>query len=206
VSAPTYLAIGGVFLRTGSIPELSLIDIILTAVAYFITVFLISDTIVNVNLIIKSKRTLNEIKKTVMSAIGTYAMRIFYIYTIMLLLMFVFQLITYDNPFQSWLYPIFVLIVSFLLFFVAPAIVIDNSDTPTAMKRSAKMAMEKPWHVLAWVLAGFILISITELIGFFIFSSPFSQYFVLIVNSFFILPFLVVLQTMIYMEKYPLSR
>jgi len=205
VSAPTYQALGGVFLRTGSIPELSILDIILTAVAYFVTVFLISDTIVNVNLIVKSKRTLTEIKKTVLSNIGTSAMRIFYIYTIMLLLMFVFQLLTYDNPIQSWLYPIFVLILSFLLFFVAPAVVIDNSNTPRAMKRSAKMAMEKPIYVFLWAVTGFVMISITELVGLLLFSSPFGQFFVLLVNSFFILPFLVVLQTMMYMEKYPLS-
>ncbi|MFH1393677.1 MAG: hypothetical protein ABII71_05220 [Candidatus Micrarchaeota archaeon] len=206
VAAPTYLALGGVFLRTGSIPELSILDALMTAAAYFFTVFLISDTIVNVNLIVKSRRTLTEIKKSVITGIGTYAMRIFFIYTIMLLLMFVFQLITYDNPLQSWLYPLFVLALSFLLFFVAPAIVIDHSDTPTAMRRSARMAMEKPVYVLLWAITGLVMVSATELIGLLIFSSPFSQFFVMLVNSFFILPLLVILQTMMYMEKYPLSR
>lgn len=206
VAAPTYLAVGGVFLRTGSIPELSWLDILLTAIAYIVTVFLISDTIVNVNLIIQSKRTLNQIRKNILSAMGTYAMRIFYVYTIMLLLLFAFQLITYENSLQSLLYPLFVFILSFLLFFVPPAVVIDHSDTPTAIKRSVEMALRKPLFVLSWGIIGLVLISVTELLAFAILPSPFSQYAVLVVNSFFILPFLVVLQTQMYMEKYPLAR
>lgn len=206
VPAPTYVALGGVFLRTGSIPELSIFDMLLTGLAYVVTVFLISDTIVNVNLVIKSKRTFTEIKKTVLSALGTYAMRIFYIYTIMLLLMFVFQLLTYDNPIQSVIYPLFVFVLSFLLFFVPPAVVIDHADTPTAIKRSAIMALKKPAFVLFWAVGGLFMVSLVELFALLLLPSPFSQYFVLLANSFFILPFLVVLQTQMYMEKYPLAR
>lgn len=206
VAAPTYLALGGVFIRTGSIPALSLLDIALTALAYIFTLFIISDTIVNVNLIVKSKRTLTEVTKTVVSAMGTYGTRIFYVYTLMLLLMFVFQLLTYDVPFQSWLYPLFLFALSFLLFFVPPAVVIDNADTPTAIKRSAIMAVRKPAFVLAAAVFGFMALSLTELAALLLFSSPFSQYFVLVVNSLFVLPFLVVLQTQMYMEKYPLAK
>ncbi|MBI5046370.1 hypothetical protein HZC07_01420, partial [Candidatus Micrarchaeota archaeon] len=50
VPAPTYLAIGGVFLRTGSIPELSLLDLVVTAIVYVLAVFVIADTIVNINI------------------------------------------------------------------------------------------------------------------------------------------------------------
>ena len=34
VPAPTYLALGGVFLRTGSLPEFSILDIIITVIAH----------------------------------------------------------------------------------------------------------------------------------------------------------------------------
>lgn len=205
VVAPTYLALGGVFVRTGSIPELSLFDIIFTAIAYIASLFLISDTIVNVNLIILSKRTLTNIKKTILGAMGTYAMRIFYVCTLMLLVIFVFQLITYENSLQSWLYPLFVIILSFLLLFVPPAVVIDNLDTPSAIKRSVLMALEKPVLVLAWGVVGFVLVVLTEILSFAILPHPISEYAVLLINSFIILPFLVVLQTQMYMEKYPLA-
>jgi hypothetical protein len=206
VSAPTYMALGAVFLRTGSIPELSVLDIIITALGYALAVFIISDSIVNINIIIRSKRTVTQIRSDIVEAVGTHATRLFYIYTLLILLMFIVQLVTYDNPFQSWIYPIFLLVVSFVLFFVAPAVVIDNSDTPTAIRRSFAVAMKKPHMVAIWTLFAFVALSITEVFGNLIFSSPFSSYFTLLVNSLFVLPFLIVLQTQMYMEKYPLAR
>lgn len=206
VAAPTYLALGGVFLRTGSSPELSLSDILITAVAYAIAVFLIADTIVNVNIVVRSKRTLTDIRHDVLGAIGTHATRIFYIYTLMLLVLFIVQLVTYDNPLQSWIYPIVLLVLSYLLFFVPPAVVIDNSDTPTAIKRSAEMALRKPRLFVMWILISFFTLSLVKVVADFIFSTPFSAYFVLLTNSLLLLPFLTVLQTQMYMEKYPLAR
>src|SRR5271157_674130 len=60
VPAPTYFAIGGVFLRTGSIPDLTVTDLLITAIGYALAVFLIADSIVNINIIIRSKRTVTE--------------------------------------------------------------------------------------------------------------------------------------------------
>lgn len=205
VSPPTFPALGGIFLRTGSIPELSIFDIIITAVAYGIALFLLSDTIVNINLIVRSRRTLTIIKKEILSAIGTYAMRIFYISTLMVLLQFVFQILTYGIPFQSVIYPLLTLVVSLALFFVAPAVVIDNYSTPHAIRRSIEMVLKKPFSVGLWTLFALLIISVVTVIGS-ILPSPFSWYFVLFINSLFVLPFLVVLQTQIYMEKYPLAR
>lgn len=206
VAAPTYLALGAVFLRTGSLPELSLLDVLITAAGYALAVFLISDTIVNINIVVRSKRTLTSIGHEVVGALGTYATRIFYIYTVMLLLLFAAQLLTYENPLQSWLYPIFAFVLSFLLFFLPPAIVIDNLDTSTALRRSVDMALRNPHFVLTWAIIGLVSLSVLEVVAQLFLSSPFSGYFVLLANSLVILPFLTVLQTQMYMEKYPLAR
>ncbi len=206
VSAPTYLALGSLFLRTGSIPELSAVDMVMTAVAYMVAVFVISDTIVNINIIVRSKRTLTSIKREVFDAMGKYATRIFYIYTLMLLLFFIAQLLLYENPLQGWLYPLFVFVLSMLLLFVPPAVVIDHSDTPTAIRRSAQMVMRNPSMALVWVVAGLLAMSVTGLVIFAVIPSPFSSYLILLVNSLFVLPYLIVLQTQMYMEKYPLAR
>jgi len=206
VPAPTYLALGGVFLRTGSLPDLTILNIVFTALAYALSLFIIADTIVNINIVVRSKRTMTSITHEVLTAMGTYGTRIFYIYTMALLIMFIFQLLTYDNPIQSWIYPLFSLLLSGLLFFVPPAVVIDNSDTPSAIRRSVWM-FSKNWHfVLVWAATSLALISIVKLFADLVFASPFSNYFVLLINCLFILPFLTILQTQMYMEKYPLAR
>ena len=206
VAAPNYLALGAVFLRTGSISDLSILDVVITALAYAVSLFLIADTIVNVNIIVRSKRTLTQIESEIFSSIRTQGMRIFYIYTLMLLLFFIFQLLTYENPFQSWLYPLITFIISFLLFFVPSAVVIDNADTPTSMKLSAQAALNKPHFVFMWIFIALIALIVPKLIGDLLFQGYLSEYFVLLINSLITLPFLIVLQTQMYMEKYPLAR
>lgn len=206
VPAPTYLGLGGVFLRVGSIPELAPTDWVLIAFAYGLAVFLMSDTLVNINIVIRSKRTLTSIGYEVVQAFKSYALRIFYITTMFMLLLFIANLVTFDNPLQSWLYPIFTLLLSGMLFFVPPAVVIDNSDTPTAIKRSVGMAVSNPHFVLIWTIVAFFSLSLVKVLGDVILSSPFSGYFTLLVNSLIVFPFLIVLQTQMYMEKYPLAR
>ncbi len=206
VPAPTYIALGGVFLRTGSLPELSILDIMITAIAYALSLFVIADTVVNINLIVRSKRTLTTIKQEVLAAMGTYATRIFYVYTLLLLLLFIVQLLAYENPLQSWIFPLFAFVVSFLLFFVPPAVVIDHSNTAEAIRHSVRMALKKPYMVFMWILSSFLALSVVKVVADVIFPNPFSGYFVLLVNSLVLLPFLTVLQTQMYMEKYPLAK
>ncbi len=206
VAAPTYQALGGLFGRTGSIPELTLVDMAIIALAYFVSFFIIADTITNVNLIIRTKRTMNIASSEVVKAMGRYASRIFYIYTIMLLLIFIFQLILYDNPFKSWLFPLLTFGISFLLFFISPAIVIDEEDTPGAINKSINMALGKPLMVISWSVIGLVSLSIVKVFCDLILPHTISPYVVFIFNSLFLLPFLIVLQTQMYMEKYPLAK
>ncbi len=206
VSAPTYQAVGAVFLRVGSIPELSALQIAVIAIGYAVAVFLIADTVVNINIVVRSKRTLTTIKHEVVQAMGTYATRIFYIYTLALLLSLIVQLVIYENPLQSWIYPLFTLVLSWLLFFVAPAVVIDNSSTPGAIRRSVAMALRNPHLLILWSFLALFVISVVKVLADALFSSPFSNYFVLLTNSLLVLPYLTVLQTQMYMEKYPLAK
>ncbi len=206
VAAPTYTALGAVFLRTGSVPELSIVDVLLTVLAYVVSVFIIADSIVNINLITLSKRTLRDVSTEIVKAMGSYAFRIFYVYTIVLLLFLLAQLLLYDSAYRSLLYPAFVIIVSFFTFFVPPAVVVDHSDTSKALSRSVSMALRKPLFIILWSVFGFVVFALAKLLATVLFSSPFSSYFVILVNSLFILPFLIILQTQMYMEKYPLAR
>lgn len=205
VAAPSYLAIGGIFLRTGSIPDLSILDILLSVVGYAVSLFLISVSVVNINLTIKSKRTQTTIKDEVIMAMQTYALRIFAIYTVVLILSFALQVLTYESSIQKIIYPLAMFLISLVTFYVAPAIVIDDSGIFDAIEKSMKIAIQAPLMVLAWILIGFFALAIPKVICDFIFGS-FSGYIVLLINSLLVLPFLILLQTHLYMEKYPLAR
>ena len=205
VAAPSYLAIGGIFLRTGSIPDLSILDILLSVIGYAVSLFLISASVVNINLTIKSKRTQNTIKDEVIMAMQTYALRIFVIYTIILILSFALQVLTYESNIQKIIYPFAMFLISLVTFYVAPAIVIDDSGIFDAIEKSMKIAFQAPLMVLAWVAIGFVALAIIKVVCDLVFGS-FSGYVVLLINSLLVLPFLILLQTHMYMEKYPLAR
>jgi|GEM_PF-380889 len=206
VAAPTFIAAGGLFIRTGSLPELSLADMIITIIGYAVAVFVISDTIVNINILVRSRRTMTETTSEMFSAIGKYGSRIFYIITLMLLLQFVVQLALYDNAFKSWVYPLVTGVLWFFFSFSFPAVVIDNARTADAIACSFSFAMRRPVLVAKWMLIGLALILAAYFVAFLALSPPFSSYLILLLNSIVFLPFLLILQTQIYMEKYPLAR
>ncbi len=206
VSVPTYLAAGALYLRTGSIPELSILDIILTVIAYVIIMFIVSATIVNINILVRSRRTMTETTTEMLGAMRTHAMRIFCILTLALLLTFILQLIIYDNPLRTWIYPIFTFVLWFFLSFSIPAVVIDNASTGGAIEYSIRFALNQPLLLIKWMLTLVILVSVTMIVSYIILSAPFWSYLVLLLNSIVFLPFMLILQTQIYMEKYPLAR
>ncbi|MBN2478114.1 hypothetical protein JXB01_02370 [Candidatus Micrarchaeota archaeon] len=206
VPAPTYNALGSVIIRTGSIPEMDPISTGITILAYLVSIFIFADVITNINLIIKAKRTQNKIPKEILKAMGVYATKIFFVFVLIALLIFAVQLLSYGMQMQEIIYPFLSLIIYCAFFFVPPAIVIDNYDTTRAIAASFNLVLKLPLHLLAWILIGLISLSLVELVVFFIIPSEIGSWIVLLINSLYILPFLIILQSQIYMERYPLAR
>ena len=97
------------------------------------------------------------------------------------------------------------LLISAVVFFVPQAMVIDNYRLGRALDASIAMVGRKFADVALWVLIGTLLLTLSELI-LFILPYPLGSYLVLLVNSLFVLPFLVIYQAHIYMKKYALAH
>lgn len=206
VPSPTYLSLGGIFVRGGSIPTMTSFDWLLTGIAYLAAIFIIADTVVNITLIIKSKRTLTNVSSEVVNALGKYATKVFVVSIIASLVLYAIFLMLYDVPFQSILYPLISLLVTSTFFIFSPqAIVIDDLDPLEALRASYNVATRKPLYVVLWLAVSFIATFVSALIGY-IFPSMLIQFVILVLNSIVVLPFLLVLAANIYMEKYPLAR
>jgi len=206
VSAPSYLSVGSVFIRTGSIPEMSLLGSMITVLAYLLSIFIVSYVITNLNLLIKEKRTRTKTRSEILKTVGGYTIKIFLLFVLLKLVTVIIQLFTYGLKQQNILYPILLGIASLLFFFIPPAVVIDERNSIHALYSSIKLLTKKPLLVFGWIIIALLLISITELISNFIFGLTFGPYITMLINCLFILPFLIILQSHIYMEKYPLAR
>lgn len=205
VPTSTYVSLGGNFIRTTSIPQMSSSDIIIIAIAYLFSLFVFSDALTNINLIIKANRTVSKIPNEMVKGMFKYALKILFVYTIAILFLFAVNIATFDMPLHTVIFPLVSLIVFAAIFFVPPAVVIDDFDTFRAVEVSIKTFKRKWLLVVVWVLMGFISISLVEGILFAIVPYEFAKYIMIALNGLILIPLLTIFQTQLYMEKYALS-
>ncbi len=202
VQIPTFPAAGSMYLRTGSLPDLNLYNIGLMLFSYLVSLYLISLAIVNINLIIKSERTSLNIKKEVLKRMGTSTLNVFLLYISFTLILFIIQLLTYRIGMQNILAPILSLLASLPFFYAPAALVIDDLSPEKAIKSSIQHIKRKWVDFIFFLIIGFILLSVMTSI---ILNFGGTQSLLgVILNSIIIVPFLVVMQTQIYISKYSL--
>ena len=201
----TYISLGGNYISTGSIPVMSLLEIAIIAISYLISLFVFADALTNINLIIKANRTVSKVPKEIFGGIMKYAVKIFFIFTMAVLLLFAINIATFDSGFHSVIYPLASFVVFACIFFVPPAVVIDELDTFRAVGASIGMLRLKWKMVLFWAVMALIAISIIELLVFAVIPYEFAKYLMVAVNGLIIIPIFTIFQTQAYMEKYPLS-
>ena len=218
---PTYVSIGATFLRTGSMfIDLTYFDVGLIFVSSLASLFLISFALVSINLVIKSQRTMTNIRTEVLEGIEKYTMTIFLLYTLTLVLSLAVLLLSHEYQLDDLATPLFSFFVSLLLFYAPAAVVIDDLRPVEALKMSLYMIRRKFLLFVLWLLVGFILLSVIDEV--FILLPPvltsimnsfgvaidvtWGRYVVLVLNSMLVMPFLVILQTQSYLTKYTILR
>ncbi len=202
VRIPTFVSIGAIFLRTGSIPELTQVESAVMVLSFLISLFLISFAIVNINLVIRSERTQTHIGKEVISGLSKYTLNVFWLYLSAELLLLIIQLLTFEWGAQQILSPI-LSFLAILPFFYAPAgLVIDDLRPFRAVQKSFSMVLSKLPYFLLWLAIAFFLLAIPEFLFFAILPHEIVPWLLLALNSIIIMPFLIVLQTQIYISKY----
>lgn len=205
VSGPTFISLGAVFLRTGSIPEIDPFGMAIMLIAYLVSMFLIAESIVGITLLVKTKRTQSNPTSEVIGALKKCGMTVFLAYTLAAMLILIAQLLTFDMELRGIVLPVLMLLISFGVFFVPQAMVIDGQRLGRAIDTSYSMVRRKFADVLLWMLIGTLLLTVSALI-LFLLPYPFGSYAVMLVNSLLVIPFLIIYQAQIYMKKYALAH
>jgi len=202
IRMPTYPAIGSIYLRTGSIPDISPLQWAVIIVSYLASLFLISFAIVSINLVIKSERTMTNIGREVMRGLEKYVLNVFWIYLTATLLLLVAQLVTYELKLQQVLFPILSFLISLFIFYAPAGLVIDDLRPGRAIEKSIGIVVSKFPYFLLWLLIAFVILSVLDFVALAIIPHEFATILVVLFNSVILLPFLIVLQTQIYISKY----
>lgn len=204
---PTFVALGGAFLRTGSIPDMSSIELGLVILASLVSILFISFALVSINIVIKHNRTLTKIPKEVVEGIENYVLVLFWVLVTAELFYFVVYLISYEYGVQEIVGPLVTLIVSMGLFYVPAAIVIDDMRPFRALQASFRHIYRKPMLFLLWLVIALLALVVLDAIFISLKGAiPFTRHILLILNSLVLVPFLIVLQTQIYLTKYTILK
>ena len=201
VSLPTFPAIGGIFLRLGSLPDITSIDIGIMVLSYLVSLYLMSWVIVSINIIIKSQRTNINIKKEVIKGMKGYTLNMFFLYLLMTLIWFAVQLITYDIAYRNVITPLLIFLIVVPFFYAPSALVIDKVSPEKAVYRSVKHVIRKPLLFILWLVVGVIMLSVLDLVLYAV-VPDYAAWLFLIINSLLISPYLIVLQINMYISKY----
>ncbi|MGB9703204.1 MAG: hypothetical protein ACP5HJ_00560 [Candidatus Micrarchaeia archaeon] len=207
---PTYLALGGIFLRSGGIfLTVTLKDITIIILSMFLSLFFLSIGIVAINLLIKAQKAYTKTSKSKLAEFSIYTFKVFLIFSIFSILQFLFSLIGYLYNIQEFVY-LALFIFSLFIFYAPAGIVIDEFSIFSSLIYSFKFIFKKPQYFLIWLIFGSLSIILVTFISSafqgFIFNFPIGEFLALSINSFFVAPLLIILQAESFLRKYPLFK
>lgn len=207
---PNYAALGGIFLRLGSLGvDVSLVEISYMLAVLCISLLLFSFGIVAVNSVIKAQRTFTKLKHVDLQRMEEATFRLFLLLLVVFAAVFAFNLLLYETQVEERvrvvLNSLFALAASLLVLFAPQAIVLDHARTEHSLLLSASLLSKKPLAVFAFLLLGGLLTSAISQV--FTSLQPAFYYAPLVglaINSLVLIPFLEVLKVQIYLTKYSL--
>ncbi|MCX8174852.1 MAG: hypothetical protein N3E51_01460 [Candidatus Micrarchaeota archaeon] len=202
VNTPVFSALGGSFLRTGSIPDASAADFGIIIISLLLSLYLMSFAIVNINIVIKSQRSMTSVKNEVVRGITGYTLNVFMLFLLGSIALLIIQLLTFELGAQSWLAPILSFLVWLPLFYAPAGLVIDELRPFRAAEKSFKMVFSKLNYFLLWIFVALALLVALDYAFLSLLPYRLGSFAAVVANSLVIMPFLIVLQTQIYLSKY----
>jgi len=206
-TAPTYSALGGYFLRSGSMPQLTQVEIVVIVVTSLLSLFFLSLALVAINLVVKSMKTNTKVAKQVVKSLGKCTMVVFSLFLAMKIIETGILVFTLANDLPELPVYVFSFLASLGLVFAAPAVVLEEKKPVPALISSYKHIARKPLHFIAWLIIAFVLVAAVMFLSYSILdmlsvSRAIIQIIVVLINSLLILPLLIILLAEIYLTKY----
>ena len=205
IAKPTYLAIGGVFLRTSDLLRMNFLILLSVFIGVIFSLSLISISVTSISLYVKEKRTTDKHwRKKMMKKITRDILPI----TFFFLFLFIFNFILQSTSLiisHLVIINLISLFIYLITLFVPFAIAIDNYSIDTALSKSYKLTMKKPLRPILWLISVFILVSLLHVMSIYFIGYSIGSWISYILSSFIVLPFSLVLGSHLYMDKYPLS-
>ncbi len=200
---PTYNDLGSIFIRTGSIYlNLNFIDTIIIIASTMFSLLFLSFAIVAMNVIVKHAHTATRIRKEVIDGLEKYTANVFIVLLFFTALLVLVSFLTYYTGYSGIATIIAAIVLIPFLFYAPTSIVIDDTRIMRAIGHSLSFMKNHFKYFILWVLVSFVLLSLVDLIPIIGSGSYASMYASLVIDSFIVLPFLIVLQSESYIRRF----
>jgi hypothetical protein len=207
LALPNFMSLGGIFLRFGSVGhDLSSFDLFITAIAFVISLFVISFALVAINMLIKSQRSMVKPSHYDIEKVWQHTWNLFLVFFVVFLLVLGFNVFLYDYGLSQSVGLIISLVLSLIVIFAPQAIVIDDLDARYIFTMSASVVVRKFWYFVGFLIIAALLMMLNTALFLSIFPALSdvltAHYLAVIVNALLIVPFLEVFKVQIYLSKY----
>lgn len=210
LALPNFTALGGIFLRFGSIRyDLALTDALIIFAALVLSLLLFSFAVVAINLVIKSQRTLLRLTSRDIEKIEEKTFKLFWVYAIVFVIALAVNYFLYDFGLHTTIGAFVSFLVALFVMFAGQALVLEDLDVRHVMTRSASLIGRKTLFVIGFFVVAIALILINTAIFLAIGEglgehALLARYAAIVVNALLILPFLECLKVQVYLSKYSL--
>ncbi|EQD40917.1 conserved hypothetical protein, membrane [mine drainage metagenome] len=204
---PTYNDAGAIFVRTASIfVNLNIISASIIVASIFFSLLFLSFAIVSINILVKYGRIHTKIRKEIMDGLEKYTASAFTVLVVYAVILYVINIALFQSGMSSSITYAAALILAPFFFYAPSSIVIDEKPIFGAMRASARFFIRRFDYFLLWLAIAILLITIFDFAFIELTGTLISRYAMVVFNSLFILPFLVVLQSEMYMKRFSLLK
>lgn len=204
---PTYNDAGAIFIRTASIfSNLDAVNASVIAIAVFFSLLFLSFSIVAINLVVKHSRVHTKIGANVLKGVEKYTGKIFVLLMLFTAVVMLVAIASYALGLGAVPEYIAVLALTPFLFYAPSSIVIDDHSIARSVRASLRFFAKRFDYFLLWLAIAIVLITAFDFAFIAVSGTIISRYAMLVFNSLFILPFLVVLQSELYLKRFPLMK
>jgi hypothetical protein len=204
---PTFNDAGAIFLRLASIStNLTTFSTAVIVFSILFSLLFLSFAIVAINVLVKHSRTSTKIGKEVIRGLETYTAKVFGVLLLYTIIIALVSIAAYFYNISAAIPAIIGILITPFFFYAPAAIVIDERSTYRAIQQSTVLFVKKLQYPVLWIVVAIVLISVFDLLFIAVGGTTVSRYLILVFNSLFIMPFLIVLQSQSYMKRFPLLK
>jgi hypothetical protein len=206
-SLPTYNDAGAIFIRTASVfANLNALNASVIAVSVFFSLLFLSFSIVAINIVVKHSRVSIRIKDEVIRGMEKYTSKVFVLLLAFTAIVMLVNIVSYVYGLTAIPTYVAALVLTPFLFYAPSSIVIDDRSVARSIRASLKFFTKRFDYFLLWLAIAIALITVFDFAFIAVSGTLISRYAMLIFNSVIILPFLVLLQSELYLKRFPLLK